>query len=214
MDFGKDKMTSAEMANRLGCTVQAFGKYRRKAEAVYGEMGSPLPMDGRVTVYSPEEIEVILEFVPAQFKAQAENFQPVEVEVIQAETPENAENSGESPENFQATESETENFQPYLKAEFSPESQKYAVPGLVVAPPMQLSHDIAGHRQHLAHLQSVAGQNVGRATALLAQYAQVRAAQTLQNIDATAEALEAAALGKLAQSLNDEVGGQQSEQSE
>jgi len=210
-----NEMTTAQLATRLGCTVQALSKYRRKAETEYGEMGTVHPTDGRVTVYSPDEIEAILEFVPAQFKAQAKNFQPVDVEVIQAENPENsgenAENSGESPENFQAPESETEIFQPHLKAEFLPESQKYAVPGLVVAPPMQIGYDIAGHKQHLAHLQSVAGQNVGSANALLTQYAQFRAAQTLQNIDATVEALEAAALGKLAQSLNDGVGGQRSD---
>jgi hypothetical protein len=57
--------STADIAKRLGCTVQAVNKYRRKIEKRdRNQLGKPDPMDGRRTLYTEDEVALIAELAP------------------------------------------------------------------------------------------------------------------------------------------------------
>ena len=57
--------STADIAKRLGCTVQAVNKYRRKIEKRdRKQLGKPDPTDGRRTLYTDDEVALIAELAP------------------------------------------------------------------------------------------------------------------------------------------------------
>ena len=76
--------STAEIAKRLGCTVQAVNKYRRKAEKQGGKpLGTPDPTDGRRTLYSEDEVSQIAEMAPKIPVTPASDEECVEAELIE-----------------------------------------------------------------------------------------------------------------------------------
>jgi len=57
--------STADIAKRLGCTVQAVNKYRRKIEKRDGkQLGQPDPTAGRRPLYTEDEVALIAELAP------------------------------------------------------------------------------------------------------------------------------------------------------
>lgn len=81
--------TTLDIAKKLGCTPQAVNGYRRKAEAQVGDkLGQPHPEDGRRTVYSEDELELIKEFAPRIPVTPAETeWDEPEVTTVEVVTP-------------------------------------------------------------------------------------------------------------------------------
>lgn len=78
--------SSADIAKRLGCTIQAVNKYRRKVEKELGEsLGSPDPADGRRTLYGEDEVSLIAEHAPKIPVTAAPEDQVLEVELLDGE---------------------------------------------------------------------------------------------------------------------------------
>ncbi|MDB9527843.1 hypothetical protein PN498_17745 [Oscillatoria sp. CS-180] len=75
--------STADIAKRLGCTVQAVNKYRRKVEKQIGRrFGTPDPSDGRRTLYSEDEVSQIAEMAPKIPVTEITEEDSIEVELI------------------------------------------------------------------------------------------------------------------------------------
>jgi len=76
--------STADIAKRLGCTVQAVNKYRRKVEKQNGKrFGTPDPADGRRTLYSEDEVSQIAEMAPKIPVTEASEEDCIEAELIE-----------------------------------------------------------------------------------------------------------------------------------
>ena len=76
--------STADIAKRLGCTVQAVNKYRRKVEKQVGKrFGTPDPADGRRTLYSEDEVSQIAEMAPKIPVTEATEEDYIEAELIE-----------------------------------------------------------------------------------------------------------------------------------
>lgn len=79
--------TIKELADYCACTTQAIHKAKRKAEERYGEIEGTLdPRDKRITVYTDEDVQKILEFAPkknsGQSKQKPSTVSPTVVETV------------------------------------------------------------------------------------------------------------------------------------
>lgn len=78
--------STADIAKRLGCTVQAVNKYRRKIEKRDRKrLGKPDPMDGRRTLYTENEVALIAELAPKIPVTPADEAECLEAELLDGE---------------------------------------------------------------------------------------------------------------------------------
>ena len=75
--------STADIAKRLGCTVQAVNKYRRKIEKRdRKQLGKPDPTDSRRTLYTEDEVALIAELAPKIPVTPADEAECLDAELI------------------------------------------------------------------------------------------------------------------------------------
>ena len=161
--------STAEIAKRLGCTVQAVNKYRRKAEKQGGKpLGAPDPTDGRRTLYSEDEVSQIAEMAPKIPVTPASDEDCVEAELIDG--------------------SDTE-----VSISQNRNSLALRHPTL---PPAQRSHfDLVDASQATATIESHTARTAQRADTLLSEFAVTEMLGAVADIKQTVATLKANALG-------------------
>lgn len=112
--------TTQEIADEIGCTVQAVNKARRKAEQEHNlKLGTPDPRDKRVIRFAPQEKALILNFAPSKKASNSETQSDFR--------------------NVSETVSETSYYDSELDGEFLPGEFVEAPPALVVLRPRPLA---------------------------------------------------------------------------
>lgn len=75
------------LASDRGCTVQAINKARRKAEREHNlKLGTPDPRDKRITLFSPHEAALILQYAPLPKISETDSEPSFTVSELDSET--------------------------------------------------------------------------------------------------------------------------------
>jgi hypothetical protein len=82
----KHMYSTTDIAKRLGCTVQAVNKYRRKIEKRDRKrLGRPDPSDGRRTLFTEDEVALIAELAPKIPVTPADEPECLDAELVEAD---------------------------------------------------------------------------------------------------------------------------------
>lgn len=167
--------STADIARKLGVTVQAVNKYRRKLEKRNGkQFGTADPKDGRRTLFTDDEFQQIKELAPAlpREAVDAEIVDGEDVEVVSGPT---------------------------------------SVLGLRHSslPAMQRQRfDMVAAQSDIAGIQHQTATIANRGDNIFSEFARLRMAQALTNVERTIATLEANALGDAVEMLGKPVGGE------
>lgn len=161
--------STADIAKRLGCTVQAVNKYRRKVEKQIGKrLGTTDPTDGRRTLYSEDEVSQIAEMAPKIPVTPASDEDFVEAELIDG-----ADTSVSIP----------------------PTRNSLALRHPTLPPAHRPRFDLAEAQQTTADIETHSAQTAQRADDLLSDFAVSEMLGAVADIKQTVATLKANALG-------------------
>ena len=168
--------SSADIAKRLGCTIQAVNKYRRKVEKELGApLGSPDLTDGRRTLYSEDEVSLIAEHAPKIPVTAAPEDQVLEVELLDGK------------------EDTTE--------EIAPQSTSLALRHSTLPARQRPRFDLAAAQDNLTTIEQHTNTTAARADTLLSDLAVTEMAAAVADIKQTISTMKANALGDAAAQL-------------
>lgn len=168
--------SSADIAKRLGCTIQAVNKYRRKVEKELGEsLGSPDPADGRRTLYSEDEVSLIAEHAP-KIPVTA----PTEDQVLEVELLDGDEDTTEA---------------------IAPQSTSLALRHSTLPARQRQRFDLAAAQENLTAIEQHTNTTAARADSLLSDLATAEMLAAVADIKQTISTMKANALGDAAAQL-------------
>lgn len=167
--------STAEIAKRLGCTVQAVNKYRRKVEQqIEKPLGTPDPTDGRRTLYSEDEVSQIAEMAPKIPVTSASDAACVEAELIDG--------------------SDTQ-------VSVAPTKSSLALRHSTLPSAQRPCFDLADATQTAADIETHTARTAQRADALLSDFAVTEMLGAVADIKQTVATLKANALGDATEQL-------------
>lgn len=161
--------STADIAKRLGCTVQAVNKYRRKIEKRNGkQLGKPDPADARRTLYSEDELSQIAELAPKIPVTPVTDSQVWEAELIDGDDTETA---------------------------IAPENTSLALRHSTLPAVQRRRFDLATAQENIAAIDAHTNATASRADALLSDFATAEMLGAIADIKQTVATLKANALG-------------------
>lgn len=162
--------SSADIAKRLGCSIQAVNKYRRKIEKRNEkQLGKPDPADGRRTLYSEDEVSLIAELAP-QIPVTA----PTEDQVLEVDLLDGEEDTIEA---------------------IAPQSTSLALRHSTLPARQRQRFDLAVAQENLAAIEQHTNHTASRADSLLSDLAVTEMAAAAADIKQTIATMKANALG-------------------
>jgi hypothetical protein len=174
-----DMYSTADIAKRLGCTVQAVNSYRRKVEKrIQKSLGQPDPADARRTLYTEDEVAMIGELAPKIPVTPPSDDQVVEAELVDGED---------------TTEA------------IALEHTSLALRHSTLPAVQQQAFDLNAVREDIAAIDAHSLQTVSRADNLLSQFAQNQLLAAAADIQQTIATMKANALGDAAAHLGKPV---------
>lgn len=161
--------STADIAKRLGCTVQAVNKYRRKVEKQIGKrFGTPDPSDGRRTLFSEDEVSQIAEMAPKIPVTDASEAECLEAELLDGEDTETV---------------------------VAPTRSSLALRHATLPSAQRQHFDLAAADQTTADVEAHSARTAQRADALLSEFAVTEMLGAVADIQQTVATLKANALG-------------------
>jgi hypothetical protein len=161
--------STADIAKRLGCTVQAVNKYRRKIEKRDGkQLGKPDPADARRTLFSEDEVSQIAELAP-KIPVTA----PTDADVVDAEL-------------IDGDDTETV---------ISPQSTSLALRHSQLPAVQRRRFDLATAQENLTAIDAHTNATASRADSLLSELATTELLAAAADIKQTVATMKANALG-------------------
>lgn len=167
--------STADIAKRLGCTVQAVNKYRRKAERQTGQLfGTPDPTDGRRTLFSEAEVSQIAEMAPKIPVTPADEETCIEADLIEG---------------------------PDTPVTVAPTRSSLALRHTTLPSAQRPHFDLAGAQHTTDDIETHTARTAQRADTLLSDFAVTEMLGAVADIKQTVATLKANALGDAAQQL-------------
>jgi hypothetical protein len=161
--------STADIAKRLGCTVQAVNKYRRKIEKRDGkQLGTPDPIDARRTLFSDDELSQIAEMAPKIPVSPATDDQIVDAELIDGDDTEEA---------------------------ISPQSTSLALRHSQLPAVQRQRFDLATARENIVAIEQHTNAVAARGDNLLADFAVAEMLEAVADIKQTVATMKANAMG-------------------
>ena len=161
--------STADIAKRLGCTVQAVNKYRRKIEKRdQKQLGTPDPSDARRTLFSDDEVSQIAELAPKIPVTPASDSQVIDAELIDGEDTEQA---------------------------IAPQNTSLALRHSTLPAVQRRRFDMATAQENIAAIDAHTNATASRADALLSDFATAEMLAAAADIKQTVATMKANALG-------------------
>lgn len=161
--------STADIAKRLGCTVQAVNKYRRKIEQRDGvTLGQPDPTDARRVVFTDSELVSITALAPKVPVTEASEGELIEGELIDGEDTE---------------------------ATISPSTSSLSLRHSTLPAVQRNRFDLAAAQDTLTAINTHAARTASRADSLLSEIAQTEMQAAVSDIRQTIATLKANAIG-------------------
>lgn len=172
--------STADIAKRLGCTVQAVNKYRRKVENQIGKrLGNPDPTDGRRTLYSENEVSQIAAMAPKVPVTPTIDEDFMEGELIDG---------------------------PDTAVYIPPTKNSLALRHPTLPPANRPQFNLIEARQTTADIETHSARTAQRADALLSDFAVTEILSAAADIKQTVATLKANALGDATAQLGKQIG--------